>query len=87
MAFFMPYFVYIIYSSQVDQYYIGHTENLKDRLFRHQNSGSKATKKAKDWLLVYSENFESRSEAARREKEIKAKKSRMYIESLVQTVR
>ncbi|MBL7749756.1 MAG: GIY-YIG nuclease family protein [Chitinophagaceae bacterium] len=83
----MPYFVYIIYSSQIDQYYIGHTENLKDRLFRHQNSGSKATKKAKDWVLVYSENFESRSEAARREKEIKAKKSRKYIESLVQTVR
>ncbi|MBN8667177.1 MAG: GIY-YIG nuclease family protein [Chitinophagales bacterium] len=83
----MPYFVYIIYSSQIDQYYIGHTENLKDRLFRHQNSGSKATKKAKDWVMVYSENFESRSEAARREKEIKAKKSRKYIESVVQTVR
>ncbi|MBN8688850.1 MAG: GIY-YIG nuclease family protein [Chitinophagales bacterium] len=41
----MPYTVYIVYSANIDQYYIGQTENLPDRLFRHRNSGSLATKK------------------------------------------
>ena len=83
MTFFMSFTVYIIYSESIDQYYIGHTENLTDRLFRHRNSGSLSTKKAKDWELKYTEQFETRSEAANREKAIKAKKSRKYIEHLI----
>ncbi|MBX9891669.1 MAG: GIY-YIG nuclease family protein [Chitinophagaceae bacterium] len=51
----MPFIVYIIYSKSLDSFYVGHTANLDDRLFRHNNSGSKSTKKAKDWILVYQE--------------------------------
>ena len=86
MAFFMPYSVYIIYSRVIDQYYIGHTENLEDRLFRHRNSGSLSTKKAKDWELRYTESFETRAEAAARERFIKGKKSRAFIEKLISSV-
>ena len=68
------------------QYYIGHTENLEDRIFRHTNSGSKSTKKANDWIVKYTEEFESRSAATQREFEIKNKKSRKYIEWLVSSV-
>lgn len=82
----MMFHVYILYSSSLDQYYVGHTENLEDRIFRHTNSGSKATKKAKDWVIVYTEKFESRELAARRELEIKNKKSRRYIEWLISSV-
>ncbi len=59
----MTYYVYILYSASHDQYYIGHTENISDRLFRHNNSGSKSTKKAADWVVKYTEEFGSRSEA------------------------
>ena len=79
----MPFYLYILYSEHIDQYYIGHSENLEDRLYRHNNSGSKATKKINDWKLVYTEVFQSRSEAAKRELEIKRKKSRKYIEWLI----
>jgi putative endonuclease len=75
--------VYIIFSATIDQYYIGHTQNLQDRLFRHNNSGSKATKQAIDWTLMYTRQFESRSEAMRHEIEIKSRKSRKFIESLI----
>jgi putative endonuclease len=81
----MPFFVYIIYSISLDQYYIGQSENLNDRVFRHKNSGSKSTKKANDWELVYYENFQSRMEAVLRETEIKKKKSRKYIEWLIKS--
>jgi putative endonuclease len=79
---FMPFLVYIIYSSSLDQYYVGHSENIQDRLFHHNNSGSKSTKKANDWKLVYTEMFQTKSEAAKRELEIKKRKSRKYIEWL-----
>jgi putative endonuclease len=67
----------------LDQYYIGHTENLTDRIFRHTHSGSKSTKKANDWIVVYTEEFGTRQEASKRELEIKKKKSRKYIEWLI----
>lgn len=75
--------VYILYSTELDTYYVGETANLEDRLFRHNNSGSRSTKKAKDWKLVYQEEFATRAEAVRREREIKAKKSRTYLERLI----
>lgn len=77
------FFVYILYSLALDQYYIGQTADLEDRLFRHRNSGSKSTKKANDWQLVYTEEFATRREALLRENEIKKKKSRNYIEKLI----
>jgi len=82
----MPFYVYILYSPGLDQYYIGHTENLQDRIFRHTNSGSKSTKKANDSVIKYTEEFESRQKAMQRELEIKKKKSRKYIEWLISSV-
>ena len=79
----MQFFIYILYSQSIDQYYIGSTENLVDRIFRHNNSGSKATKKTNDWNLVYTESFNSKAQAIKRELEIKKKKSRKYIEWLI----
>ncbi|MFZ1784537.1 MAG: GIY-YIG nuclease family protein [Ferruginibacter sp.] len=64
----MPFFVYIIYSPTLDQFYIGHTENLKDRIFRHTNSESKSTKKANDWIVKYAEEYGTRAEAILRGK-------------------
>jgi putative endonuclease len=63
----MLFHVYILYSETVQQYYIGHTDDLEDRLCRHTNSGSKATKKANDWKLVHTEFFETKAEAYRHE--------------------
>ena len=75
--------VYIIYSNKIDQYYIGQTENIENRLYRHNNNGSKSTKKANDWVLIYTEEFPTRVLAVNREAEIKKKKSRVYIENLI----
>jgi putative endonuclease len=81
----MEFFVYIIYSSSLDSHYVGSTGQLDDRLYRHNNSGSKATKKAKDWVLKYSEPCQTFAEAYAREMKIKNKKSRKYIEYLIST--
>jgi putative endonuclease len=79
----MPYHVYILFSTTINQYYIGHSHDLHDRLLRHNNSGSRATKKANDWAIVYTETFDTKAAAFQREMEIKKKKSKKYIEALI----
>ena len=74
---------YIIYSESIDKFYVGYTHNLTLRLERHNNGWGKYSSRGVPWNLVYSEEFSSKSEAIKRENEIKKKKSRKYIESLI----
>ena len=74
------FYVYILYSKSLDRYYVGHSEDLNKRLASHLAGISPYTSVAKDWQLVFKEELNSRSEAIRRENEIKRKKSRKYIE-------
>jgi putative endonuclease len=79
----MNYF-YILYSKELDQYYIGYTsENLPERLRKHLSNHSGFTAKAKDWLVVYFEEFETKSLAYKRELEVKKWKSRTRVEKLI----
>jgi putative endonuclease len=77
------FYIYIIYSKTADKYYVGQTENIEQRLISHSSGISKYTSISTDWILVYSESFETRSQAVIRENEIKKKKSRKYIEWLI----
>jgi putative endonuclease len=76
--------VYILFSADLNRYYIGSTTGvLEERLRRHLSNHSGYTAKAKDWVLVYSEPFEHIQIAMRREKELKAWKSRSRIQNLI----
>jgi putative endonuclease len=75
--------VYILYSENLDRYYIGSTvSSVEERLTKHLTNHSGFTGKAKDWLIVHTEVFEEKRDALKRELAIKNKKSRIYIESL-----
>jgi len=80
----MSYFVYILYSKTADRYYVGETANVSERLKSHLSGISKYTSIANDWEVVYTQEFSTRLEAIRREREIKRMKSRKYIVSIVQ---
>ena len=77
------YFTYIIYSKSKDKYYVGYTHDLKLRLERHNSGWSRSTKSGIPWKLVYFEDYNEKNEAIKRENEIKRKKSRKYIEELI----
>jgi len=81
----MGYYIYIIQSQKNNSYYVGQTNNIEDRLKRHNSGRSKYTKNKLPWKLVYTEVFKTRKEAVKREKEIKNKKSRKYIEILIES--
>lgn len=67
------YFVYILRTSS-NTLYIGQTNNLEKRLKEHQNKNSKSAKYLKYFsscVLVYSETYLSRTEAMKREWQLK----------------
>ncbi|HRP39223.1 MAG: GIY-YIG nuclease family protein [Chitinophagales bacterium] len=73
-----------MYSANADKYYVGHTSDMERRLNEHNSNQTRYTSQtAKGWKVVYTEHFGSRSEAMKREREIKSKKSRKYIEVLI----
>jgi len=74
------FYTYILYSQIKDRYYIGHTEDISRRIIEHNTKRNLGTN---DWVLKYSQSFETRSEAMRRELEIKNKKRKSYIEKLI----
>jgi putative endonuclease len=81
---FVVFYLYILYSKQVDRFYVGSTDDLQKRLQSHLAGISKYTAIAGDWVIVYSESFATRQEASKRELEVKKKKSRKYIEWLIE---
>jgi len=76
-------FTYILYSNKIDKFYTGVTDNLQWRLQRHNLGWGKFSKSGILWSIVYFEEFTTKSDALKREREIKNKKSRKYIESLI----
>jgi len=67
----MPFYVYILLCCD-GSFYTGYTKDLDSRTKLHQNGkGAKYTKSHKPQRIAYFELFDLRSEAMKREKEIK----------------
>ena len=61
----MFYYAYMLKSISpgINKTYVGYTNNLDNRLHKHNsNKGAKSTKGYK-WLLIYSKKFKSKNEA------------------------
>ena len=65
------FFVYVLYSTKFDKYYVGQTKNLQERVLRHNNGIENFTRKYVPWKLVFSLVKDSRSEALQLEKKLK----------------
>jgi putative endonuclease len=75
--------VYILFSESTGRFYVGHTADILDRVQRHNDGRSASTKSGRPWTLVFSEPYESRAEAMKREKQIKGWKSATAIHRLI----
>ena len=53
--------VYILFSENTLKYYTGQTDNLENRLHRHNSGLSISTKSGKLWTLIYQIQIENRS--------------------------
>ncbi|MBE9515005.1 MAG: GIY-YIG nuclease family protein, partial [Chloroflexi bacterium] len=60
---------YVLLSESGNRYYIGSTKNISRRVAQHNDGKCRSTKSYRPWKLVYSESFQSLSEARQRERE------------------
>ncbi|MDC0257402.1 GIY-YIG nuclease family protein [Crocinitomicaceae bacterium] len=81
------FYVYILHSAVNDRYYIGQTNNLENRLERHNKGSVRSTKAYRPWELVYRETFDDRRLAMSRETQIKSWKSKIKIQELIDASR
>ena len=75
----MEFYTYILQSESSGSLYIGSTNNLDDRLSRHNNNLNTYTKGKGPWLLLYYSTFSTRSEAVQLERFLKRKKSKSRV--------
>jgi putative endonuclease len=79
----MNFCVYIIESIELSTYYIGQTSNITDRLERHNNGESISTKSKRPWKLLFTKEFETRSQAVKFERYLKSLKNKKYLNELI----
>jgi len=77
-------YTYILYSESANRYYVGSTGvALSLRIKKHNTNHKGFTGGFADWTLKYHEAFDTEEQARKREREIKAWKSRKLIERLI----
>jgi len=81
-------YVYILYSANIDRYYIGTSSNVERRIGYHNGgrsgSSNAYTKRARDWRVVFKRRFASKCEARTFETKIKKAKSKRFINNLIE---
>jgi len=76
--------VYVLYSERFDKIYVGFTSNLEQRLKSHNELGKKGwTIRFRPWTVIYTEQYDDKSIAIKREQQSKSGQGREFIRSLI----
>ena len=79
--------VYVLYSKDFNKIYIGFTSDLEQRLLSHNELGKKGwTIKFRPWQLIYKEEYSEKSDAMKREKQLKTATGRNFIWSMIKAM-
>ena len=70
------FFVYILEAKESKRFYIGQTENLEERVNRHNKGYNRSTRAYIPWILKWWKECETRSEAIIIERKLKGIKKR-----------
>ena len=74
------YSTYVLHSHEHDKICIGQSSQIETRLHFHNHGPEKEwTANFRPWELIHEEEFDTRSEAIQREKELKSARGRRWI--------
>ncbi|HUI31054.1 MAG TPA: GIY-YIG nuclease family protein [Candidatus Acidoferrales bacterium] len=77
------YTVYVLYSEKFHRHYTGFTSDFEGRMASHNVLGKKGwSKKYRPWKVIFTEEYETKAEAMRREKWLKSGAGRDFIKTL-----
>ena len=80
----MRYTVYLLLSLQTKRTYVGQTEDVENRLGRHNAGYIRSTKAYRPWNLIHVEEYSTRSEAMKREIWMKSPSGRKWIGEIIE---
>ena len=76
--------VYVLYSREFEKIYIGFTSDIELRFKSHNELATKGwTIRYRPWIILYTEEFITKAEAMKREKQLKSGSGREFIWSLI----
>ena len=79
--------VYVLYSEKFNKIYIGFTSDLEKRFLSHNELGIKGwTINFRPWKIIHTETFATKTEAMRREKQLKSSKGRDAIREIIKAI-
>ena len=67
----MPLYATFAIAKKLNQYYVGATNDLEERLRRHNSDADKFTSKGAPWKVVHQEAFATKADAMKRERPMK----------------
>lgn len=79
----MKSYVYILYFSESDRFYVGSTDDLTRRLNQHENGHTHSTKRLGKFNVAFTQEFDSLRKARTIEAKIKSWKRRDFIEKII----
>ena len=79
----MIYFLYILKSKSANKFYVGIYQNPTLRLQYHNSFEKRFTARYRPWEIVFSHEFNSKTEAANIESKIKSWKSSKMIQRVI----
>jgi putative endonuclease len=71
--------VYILQIEKTKRYYTGLTQDIKNRLKEHNSGETKSIRGGIPWKLIHMEEYNTRPEAFKKEKQIKAYGAGRYL--------
>src|SRR6056297_730190 len=83
----MKYYVYILQSLKDKKFYIGSTSDIDKRLSYHNKGKNRSTKYRAPFILVYLEEYTSKSEAMKREYYLKSPKGFLEKKGIIENLK
>ena len=80
------FYTYILQSLKDGSFYVGQSQDPLQRLEKHNSAKSGYTSTKQPWALAYQEAFDSKTDAIKREKFLKAQKNRDFYLKLIAAV-
>jgi len=78
------FYCYLLESIRDKSWYIGYSENLKNRFRSHNKGENKTTKNKLPWKLIYYEAYENSLDAKKRERFLKSGSGRKFLKKQLQ---
>ena len=79
----MFYYIYILRSLKDSRLYIGYTENLNERIKKHNDGANESTRNRRPFQLLFAEAFINEADARKREKFFKTGHGREEVKRIL----